>query len=160
MGKQTVCVSLSHTLSHHDTVRLAPTLIVFCVGGIICELAVLALQENLLSGAGLNCMLLCQEVRIGTCPRFHNEVWCLLAYLIRVFNIKPLCNLIFSHTNAGLYTNAHSCQIDFRLKTYFLTQNQKHTQCGDFHPRHAELGWDHSDISNVADLGTMKHCAT
>lgn len=43
----------THTLSHHNTVRLAPTLIVLSVGGIICELAVLALQENLLRGVGL-----------------------------------------------------------------------------------------------------------
>ena len=67
--------SLTHThFSHHDRVRLAPTVFVLCVGGNLCELAVLALQESLLRGAGL---IVCvgrveEEGNFRpTCPQFH-----------------------------------------------------------------------------------------
>lgn len=64
-------VPLSYTLSPKDTVRFAPTLIiVFCVGGIVCELAVLALQENLLRGVGLAA---CEEMKRRPSPDFSEK---------------------------------------------------------------------------------------
>lgn len=119
---------LSHSLSHHNTVRLAPTLIVLCVGGIICELAVLARQENHLWWVGLSvcvCVRGDEEGNFSGLPAPDFTVKCdgLLAYQTVSYLIIRF--ITHTRTDAGIYLSIQT-QIKFTwVISYFPNVDTK-----------------------------------